>query len=205
VTTTAGIDVSHWQRKVDWRREWNDGARFAHVRVADGTKHLDGAFGQHTQGAHEAGLLVGAYLFWRAEADPIEQAHLLLSQQAHYADLPAALDAEATSEGALSQAKVRERFEACLAEVTRHAGRCMVYTCFSWWDAWMGPGDRQEELWVAHYGVESPRLPRGWQRQGYRIWQATGTGQCAGIQGPCDRNVFAGDAAALQAWARGVC
>lgn len=198
--------MSSWQRQVDWRAEAASGIKFAYVRVADGVTHLDGSFGVHAQGAHEAGIKVGAYLFWRASADPITQAQLLLSQQAHYADLPPALDAEATSDGGLSRQEVRERFEVCRAEVHRWAGRVVIYTAAGWWDPWMGPGERTEDLWVAHYGVERPLLPRGWQRQGHRIWQHTGTGRCAGVtSGPCDRNVWVGDEANFNKWTTGVC
>lgn len=199
-----GIDVSKYQPRVDWKAVAASGKRFAFVRVADGVKHLDEACGRHLQGAQEAGLLVGAYLFWRADASPEEQAALLCSQGGRL-HLPPVLDAEATSDRGLPRELVRDRLRKTIEAVEAAAGRCMLYTAAGWWETWMGPQPVGVPLWVAHYGVERPMVPTSWHRDGWRFWQHSGTGRCPGIEGHADLNVWSGTPDELEAFAGSRC
>jgi lysozyme len=203
--TTEGIDVSAYQKKVNWKAEAARGVHFAYFRAADGPGRIDALAAAHASGAQEARVLTGPYLFFRADRDPVEQARILLGAHTLFSDLPPALDCEESSDGGLPREKVRQAVNRCIEEVEKFAGRCVVYTCVSWWDNWMGGADRQEDLWCAHYGVDQPMLPRGWTKRGYVIHQYTGTGSCGGISGPCDKNRFLGDHEKLRKWARGEC
>jgi lysozyme len=203
--TVEGIDVSSHQRTVTWEAEYARGVRFAYVRVADGVSHLDEKYAEHAAGARVAGILTGAYLFFRATRPAEEQAALLVSQAQHFRGMPPCLDFEERSDMGLPRAEVRRVANACIAEVEKLAGRCVVYTCASWWDSWMGEKQRDLDLWVANYGRETPLLPRAWHKAGYVIHQYEGTGKCDGIVGPCDRNRFQGDLQALHKWAKGEC
>lgn len=203
--TVEGIDVSSHQKPVNWQAEAARGVRFAYIRMADGLSHLDASYAQHAQGARDAGLLVGAYLFFRATRSPEEQAQLLVSQANLFPGLPPCLDFEERSDMGLPKPEVQYAVNLAIAHVEHLAGRCLVYTCASWWDTWMGHTTRIEDLWVANYGRERPLLPRGWHKRGFVIHQFEGTGTCAGVAGPCDRNRFQGDTEALGKWARGEC
>lgn len=200
-----GIDVSTWQRKVDWRAVSAAGKSFAYVRVADGTAHLDGRLGEHMQGAADAGLLVGTYLFFRASRDPIEQARLIASQQHMPGMLPPVLDLEQSSDGGEPRELVWRHVVTCLEEIERLCGTAIVYTCASWWDTWMPRhvSTARRPLWVASYGVDSPMMPRGWED--WTIWQTSGTGRCPGVEGLCDLNVYRGSIDELRAFAGRVC
>src|SRR5688500_6885931 len=78
-TIVRGIVVSKWQGQVDWRAVRAAGLRFAFVRVCDGTTILDPTFAQTWPAARAAGVMRGAYQYFRPEEDPIEQADLLLA------------------------------------------------------------------------------------------------------------------------------
>lgn len=203
-----GVDVSVHQgrlREANWKRAAAAGVRFCWARVSDGISHLDLNVGENLQGARDAGILVGGYLFFRASRDPKEQAHLLLSQ-ARDLDLPAALDCEAGSEMGLPRELVRERVNACLHEIEAQDGRVIVYTAAGWWDPWMGPGERQEDLWVAHYYVESPLLPLAWRKTGWRFWQKTPKGQIDGLPSAgVDVNVWRGTEEELRRYCYRIC
>ncbi len=199
-----GIDVSKYQPRVDWKAVAASGKRFAIVRVADGVKHLDERCGQHIQGAQEVGLLVGAYLFWRADASPEDQAALLCSQGWRL-DLPPVLDAEATSDRGLPRELVRERLHRTIEAAEAAAGRCMISTAASWWNDWMGPQPMDVPLWAAHYGVERPWVPTSWHRDGWCFWQHTGTGRCPGLEGDVDLNFWSGTPEQLAAFASSRC
>lgn len=56
-----GIDVSEWQDELDWEEIRDAGVEFAIVRCTRGKNGIDEMFLNHVNGAHEAGLLCGAY------------------------------------------------------------------------------------------------------------------------------------------------
>jgi len=82
----------------------------------------------------------------------------------------------------------------------------MLYTSPGYW-AEYGSTDsywRQFPLWLAHYGVTLPTIPKPWLA--YTFWQYTdsGDGLRFGAESKeLDMDVFAGDEAALKAFANG--
>lgn len=203
--TVEGIDVSKWQGRVDWRKVAAAGKAFAFVRVADGTKHLDERHGENAQGAREAGLLVGSYLFFRCGEDAAVDAQVaILCSQHRDGDLLPVLDVEAKSENGEPLEIVRGQVRRAIEEVTRIAGGVMVYTAASWWDRWMR-WSPDAPLWVAHYGAERPRLPAPWLDRGWSFWQYSGSGECPGVTGACDLNRWHGSLEELRAFAQRRC
>jgi GH25 family lysozyme M1 (1,4-beta-N-acetylmuramidase) len=65
---TLGVDVSHWQRSIDWAKFYEGGVRFATVKVSQGNYMFDPAREEHLLGARKAGVLTGGF-FW---VDPIQ-------------------------------------------------------------------------------------------------------------------------------------
>ena len=59
-----GIDVSHHQGKIDWRRVAADDVSFAIIKATEGGSHVDTAFAENLREARAAGLAVGAYHFF---------------------------------------------------------------------------------------------------------------------------------------------
>ena len=62
-----GIDISHWQDKVDFELLKSEGIEFCICKATQGDYLVDDHFVQHVTGAAAAGMIVGAY-HW---ADPI--------------------------------------------------------------------------------------------------------------------------------------
>lgn len=56
-----GVDVSVWNDDVDWELLKEHGIEFAIVRCSYGLNYADENFLQNVNGAHEAGMIVGAY------------------------------------------------------------------------------------------------------------------------------------------------
>src|SRR5262245_31098352 len=73
--TVEGIDVSKWQGTVDWEAVRDDGIAFAFARAADGTSK-DRTFATNWAGMEDAGIVRGAYQFFRPSQDPIKQAEV---------------------------------------------------------------------------------------------------------------------------------
>src|SRR5690349_5648127 len=79
--TTAGMDVSSYDTSIDWAAAHAAGIQFAFIRASDGTQYPDPLFASHWTDARAAGVLRGAYQFFRPAEDPIAQADLLLSAE----------------------------------------------------------------------------------------------------------------------------
>ncbi len=56
-----GVDVSHWNKDVDWARLKTAGVVFAVIKASQGAGEQDPAFRRHLAGAQAAGLVTGAY------------------------------------------------------------------------------------------------------------------------------------------------
>src|SRR5689334_4272820 len=77
-TTLRGVDVSIYQGNVAWKKVRAAGRRFAFARVSDGVNHPDSKFGQNWRGMKRAGLVRGAYQFFRPSQSPHAQAALMI-------------------------------------------------------------------------------------------------------------------------------
>src|SRR6478609_8516191 len=74
-----GIDVSSYETSIDWPMAKASGIDFAFIRVSDGLQYRDPKFATYWPDAKAAGLMRGAYQFFRPQQDPIAQADLLLN------------------------------------------------------------------------------------------------------------------------------
>lgn len=203
-----GIDVSYYQARVDWAQVRAHGVAFAFARVADGSGLVDPAFGDHWAGMKAAGVLRGAYQFFRPAEDPLAQAAVLVREiQARGGlqpgDLPPALDLEV--DGGLAGEAVRARAQAWLAHVEAALGRTpVVYTSPGFWEEIGGSDDTgtafgRYPLWLAHWDAACPSLPGAWER--WRFWQDGTDRTVPGVAGLVDTNWFDGSRAELLAFA----
>jgi GH25 family lysozyme M1 (1,4-beta-N-acetylmuramidase) len=202
--TVPGIDVSHWQGSIDWRRVADSGRRFVFLKATDGHAFLDPTFATNRAGARANGLLVGAYHFARpdpSKGDAAEEARWFVSQaDPKPGNLLPVLDLE-TSEG-LDQQGVTLWARRFTAEVRRLTGVTpLVYTSPYGWMSRTGDSRALARdgapLWIAHWGVDAPLLPAGnWNGNGWRVWQHTSDGRVPGIVGRVDLDVVPGSSLA---------
>ncbi|MEO6774064.1 MAG: GH25 family lysozyme [Kofleriaceae bacterium] len=191
--TVAGMDVSYYDDSIDWNVAHAAGIDFAFIRVSDGTQFQDPKFAGYWQGAKAAGVLRGAYQFFRPAEDPIAQADLLLSLAPYEpGDLPPVLDVEV--DGGLSQAQVVAAVHAWVDHVTAAIGRApIVYAgLYSWADLTGSADLTSSPLWIAQYTTAAcPNIPAPWTN--WLFWQHSDTGQVAGVvSSELDLNVFNG-------------
>lgn len=64
-----GVDVSHWQGRVDWDAMKKSGNTFAIARISDGLAFPDTEFDRNWPAMKAAGLIRGAYQFFRPGDD----------------------------------------------------------------------------------------------------------------------------------------
>src|SRR5215470_505761 len=94
--TTPGIDVSYYQETIDWPRVRRAGIRFAFIRVSDGATQRDTMFATNWAESKRAGLVRGAYLFFRPDQSVTAQADLMIAAMRNrdHDDLPPVIDIE---------------------------------------------------------------------------------------------------------------
>jgi lysozyme len=180
---TFGIDVSHYQGEVDWQAVAASGVRFAFLKATDGVDDVDPCFARNWAGARAAGILRGAYHFFRPSLDAKRQAaHLLSVLTMDEMALPPALDVEITD--GLAPAALRDGIGTWLESVQSALGcRPLVYTDPSFWRNSVAADFSGYPLWLACYGSE-PEVPPSWRA--WTFWQHSDAGEVHGIPGQVD-------------------
>ena len=224
---TLGMDASEWQGEVDWVKIAQDplGIRFVFLRATDGSSRMDKYFKKNWLSASKAGLLCGAYHFFRFSEDPIKQADFfyksagILMKGNLKDNLPPVVDVEpeafknvevrtkkgGTSKPASDPASALRRFLEALEDRTDL--RPIIYTATSAWKELTGDSDAFFEypLWLAQYKTDAPVPPaKNWGGKGWNFWQFTidyalETGQAAK---KFDLNWYQGSLDDLQKWIR---
>ena len=197
-----GIDVSHHQDTIDWPEVAASGQRFVFAKATEGRSFVDPLYAINKFNAQAAGLVFGAYHFARPDDsanDAVREAdHFVTTAQLTPGNLVPVLDIERT--GGLSHAGVTKWILTWLGRVTERLGvRPMVYTSPSGWATRTGDTRAVAEagytlLWVAHWGVQEPRLPADdWAGHGWTFWQYTSQGSVPGIEGRVDLDWYESD------------
>jgi len=187
-----GIDVSYYQGNIDWAKVKAAGKQFAIIRISDGTGFVDPKFETYWRGAKAAGLLVGAYQFFRPGQSVTAQADLLVDKLNSVGfgggDLPPVIDVEVKD--GVATATVASRVNAWLDRVKTRTGRLpALYTSPGFWSG-MGTPSPLPYMWVAHWGATCPTVP--WSGARLRFWQYSSTGSVSGIGGNVDLDQYNG-------------
>jgi lysozyme len=204
-----GIDLSNYQPSADMDAVAASGRSFVYVRSGDGLAHDDTKMLAHYQRAGVAGLARGFYHYLRASRSSSDQvAHFLERCQAledayGRAELPPCLDVE-TADGVDLQG-VAAGVARAVESLAAMGRRPLLYTMPGFWDTLPQPPlshvPELADLWVAHWDVQAPRIPRGWTRAA--LWQYSATAVVPGVGGRMDVDRFPGGVAELLLWGAG--
>jgi len=191
-----GIDVSHYQGTINWGSVAQAGTAFAFIKATQGVSEVDPQFHTNWGGAQAAGLLRGAYHFFQPGADPHQQAEWFLSVvETLPGDLPPVLDVEASGD----PSEILSGVQIWLDAVEQATGKApILYTNPSFWRGLgaAGYGFGRYDLWIAEYGVTTPKVPEGWSA--WTFWQFSESGSVSGVGGQVDCDVFQGTLPDLQ-------
>ena len=196
----AGVDVSAYQGRIDWKKVKASGIDFAIIRLGyrgyESGKLVEDDYAKaNLKGAAEAGLKVGAYFFSQAldirETDE-EIKFILKILGDTRLDMPLVLDWEIPA----ATARTKNMDTVTLTDIQRHfCGQMrdkgyqpMIY--FNW--------HQSEHLYVLNDLEEYPfwlalyqdRMTYPWKVE---MWQYTDKGKVPGIQGNVDLNVYMPD------------
>ena len=191
-----GIDVSKWNKTIDWDEVKEAGIEFAIIRcgyrgASSGALVLDPMYEQNIRGAIEAEIPVGVYFFTQAvdEVEAVEEASMVISLIEEYdVDYPVFLDSESaggTGRADGLEAEERTRIHKAFLETIAAAGyETGIYGSRNW----LKDQVEMKELsayktWLAEY-AEIPSYD-----EYYHMWQYTSKGVVDGIDTPVDLNL----------------
>lgn len=204
-----GIDVSHYQGEVDWRKVALQKVSFAYVKATQGSRYYDTQFSGNWNRSGAIRVLFpslrrGAYHFMTAKDAASEQASNFLAVlgKALPEDLPPCLDLEwdfvmvdgaplrdkngrpVDQWAALSSGEIVARVKTWLNFVQAATSKVpIIYTNASWWKQRIGSdlGLKGYRLWIADYTSKSldKENPVVPQSFEWSFWQLTDKGKVA--------------------------
>ena len=198
---SIGIDVSKYNRDIDWETVKNTGIEYAIIRLgyrgsSSGSLVEDPYFRKNMEGAAKAGMKIGLYFFTQAlnSTEAIEEASMVAALvKPEELSLPVFLDVEASGGRAdgLDKAKRTENINAFCETLQNLGYRAGVYANKRWFTHYIDTealGDWK--IWLAQYRVSSPSYEGS-----YDAWQYSSKGSVEGIEGnvDLDLNISLGD------------
>ena len=201
--TTGGIDVSNFNAGTDWKAVARTGRGFGIVKATEGLSLGNRLFAADWPAIKAAGLVRGAYHFFRADRDPVAQANFFIKTVGRLGagDLAPIMDWEVMS--ARTPAENIAAALAWLNTVEAATKRVpIIYTSAAFFDGLGNPKVfARYPLFVANYEKECPRVPAPWTT--WSLWQYTATGTVPGVAGAAvDQDLFNGSFAQLNSFAR---
>ena len=184
-----GIDVSHHQGKIDWKKVKAMKVKgitfdFAFIKATEGKTHNDTKYFYNWKNAKKNNIIRGAYHYFKPNVDGALQAkHFIGRVKLQKGDLPPVIDVEEI--GKVSKKKLmKEVLKFANAVEKKYAIKPIIYTFHDFYKLNFDETFMDYKLWIAHYYVNSPR------NKTWNFWQHSDRGKVSGINTDVDFNVF---------------
>ncbi len=187
-----GIDVSRWQKDIDFEKVKAAGCDFAIIRLGgydDGSNYTDRVYEQNIRNAKAAGLKVGIY--WHAEESTIEEVrssvkYLLDVLDNEQLDFPIAYDWEDFMNFENYHMNIQDLndcYEVFCDEIEAAGYQACLYSSKNFLDYfWIN--ERDHKVWLAHYTEKTSYSGP------YYMWQHSSIGRIDGISTAVDFNIL---------------
>ena len=189
-----GIDISHYQGKIDWEQLKNAmikgcPVRFVIIKSTEGSSRLDENFRENFNQARDFGFIRGVYHFWSNKSTAREQAYYFLDQ-VHLTDgdLPPVLDIEHKPADKSVEDFQRDVLTWLHIVEDKYHVKPIIYTYYKFKEQYLiAPVFEDYPYWIAHYYVDKVQYKGKW-----KFWQHTDVGKLPGIKGYVDFNIYNG-------------
>ena len=182
-----GVDVSFWQKAINWDKVKASGIKFAIIRCGYGDGGVDSYFERNVRECERVGIPWGAYYFSYAES--VDEAKreldnclkLLKGKKPQY-PVYYDLEDEATT-GSQSNRTILQMAKTFVEGIEKAGYWAGIYANTNWFntrltDVWYD----KKAKWVAQYNDKNT------YKKPYGIWQYTSSGKVNGIDGNTDLN-----------------
>lgn len=193
--TVYGVDVSHYQQKIDWEEvkkvKINEtSVQFAFIKASEGSQWKDPFYKRNYKRAKKNGLIVGAYHYYQPQVHSDEQLNNFTSMvKLSKGDFVPVLDVEEI------QDMSKERFQlgvlTLLKKLENHYGhKPILYTNQDYYFKYfMGSEFDSYPVWIAYFNYREPGL----SKDKWSFWQFSDKGRMLGIPERVDLNLFKGN------------
>ena len=189
-----GIDISHYQGKIDWEQLKNamiEGCpvRFVIIKSTEGASRLDDHFRENFNQVRYFGFIRGVSHFWRNKSSAREQAYYFLDKvHLTEGDLPPVLDIEHKPADKSVDDFQRDVLTWLHIVEDKYHAKPIIYTYYKFKEKYLSaPVFDDYPYWIAHYYVDKVQYQGKW-----KFWQHTDAGKLPGIKGYVDFNIYNG-------------
>ena len=186
-----GIDLSHYQGNVFWEII-GDNTKMAYVylKATEGGDNRDDKYVRNIELAHQYGLKVGSYHFYRPKIEQQRQLENFMTQcLPGDQDLIPMIDIETTS-GLRTDEFCDSLFKFIDLVEKAYKQKPLLYTFTNFYNRYLIGKINDYKLMIAQYTQREPVLRDG---RDFEMWQYTGKGQINGINGYVDKSRFMGN------------
>lgn len=194
---TLGIDISHYQKDLNWYRLKDAGVRFAFIKSTEGATWDDPLYQTHLQDAIRSYIYPSAYhlLLLGDGASSINDQIEHFKSRVNLLDLklPPALDVETAQIERVSPRLARMAITEALNRIVEWAGQAYLYCSARGMNKVEGAKEiakmSRVGLWVVDYsGKDEPKLPPGFKI--YDFWQFSSSEKIRGYDKRIDADWF---------------
>lgn len=184
-----GIDISTWQKNVDYSKLKEQGIEFAIIRCGYGkdNSQKDTMFETHYKGLKEAGIKVGAYLYSycsNVNNAVLEAKNCLQFIKGKSFELPIFYDLEDKITKVLGKEAITQIAINFCEEIQKAGYVAGIYASLDWFNNYIDINKvNKYKIWLAQWEVSKPTA-----NFKYNYWQYTSSGQIEGISGRVDMN-----------------
>ncbi len=179
-SSRKGIDVSYHSGPVQWNELRKEGYGFAFTLATAGVDFRDPLLDMHWEGMKRAGMLRGAYHYFVADDDPVEQAEwFVLNAPLEPGDFAPVIDIETLGKDPPDDLHHRLTVFADKLEA-EYGVKPIIYTGPTFWKAHGSATFSTYPLWIAHYDVAEPEVPDTWH--GWTLWQWKGDASLSSVR-----------------------
>ncbi len=187
-----GIDVSHYQGRIDWKSVSRDNkVGYVYLKATESNYLVDDTYAFNLTEARRHGIKVGSYHFFRPNVDAVSQyENFRQTVNRRKQDLLPLIDVEVT--GGVSVETLHKRLQEFLKLVTKEYGkRPLIYTGRNFYNKYFAGYSyfKPYMFMIAQYTSDEPYLNDG---RDFVMWQFTAKGRVSGIRGDVDRSRFVG-------------
>jgi lysozyme len=198
--TIHGLDVSRYQESIDWQavRAMSAGGidlKFVFIKATEGATYQDAFFADNWSESKEAGLLRGAYHYYRPNVNSQTQAENFIRAVAlESGDMPPILDIEELGNQSLEN--LQKGLKNWLQLIEKHYQiRPIIYTNRNFYKKYLQTEFKAYKFWLALYQSQDLQV----ESDRWLFWQHTDRALVNGVVGYADLNVFNGTWNDLQA------
>lgn len=194
VYPVKGIDVSAHNGDIDFQAVKSDTVCFVYMKATEGTDFCDSNFKYNYNAARQAGLLTGAYHFFRFDTPGDVQAHHFLEcVSGHPFDLPLAIDVEKWGNVRdYDVQEVKTQLRKMIEVIKTYGYPVVLYTNKRGNHTFIGEDFPEVRLWICSLSSE-PHCE-------WSLWQHSHLNRVKGVPKPVDTNTFRGTKSEFAQW-----